>query len=182
MQGRASERRLPINFRQPPAHQRIGREEPPKIFRPRDRPTHAVPGPPFLKQRGHVRSAPLRSSFRAMMSNPNSVSSWADMRVFLQVAHARSFNKAGKQLGSSHATVARAVHRLESTLRAQLLLAGARGIVLTPSGLRLAQGLAKLDVAISEITLCIAPQGDATVTRSECDQASGAASALPLDT
>jgi DNA-binding transcriptional LysR family regulator len=116
------------------------------------------------------------------MSNPNSGSYWADLRVFLQVAHARSFNKAGKQLGTSHATVARAVHRLESLLRTQLLVAGARGIALTPCGLRLAKGLAKLDVEISEIARRIAPQGEATITRSECDQASGAASALPLDT
>jgi DNA-binding transcriptional LysR family regulator len=116
------------------------------------------------------------------MPNPDSVGSWADMRVFLQVAYARSFNKAGKQLGTSHATVARAVRRLEATLRTQLLLAGARGIVLTPSGLRLAQGLAKLDAQISEIARRIAPQMEATIRRrSECDEASGAAAALSPD-
>jgi DNA-binding transcriptional LysR family regulator len=82
------------------------------------------------------------------------------MRVFLQVAYARSFNKAGKQLGTSHATVARAVRRLEARLRTQLLLAGARGIVLTPSGLRLAEGLAKIDLAISDIIRRIAPPGE----------------------
>jgi DNA-binding transcriptional LysR family regulator len=114
------------------------------------------------------------------MLNPVSVSSWADMRVFLQVAYARSFNKAGKQLGTSHATVARGVRRLEATLRTQLLLAGARGIVLTPSGLRLARGLAKLDVAISDIIRRIAPPGGGDDQKKRRDQASRTAGTLPL--
>jgi DNA-binding transcriptional LysR family regulator len=116
------------------------------------------------------------------MSNPNSASLWADLRVFLQVAHARSFNKAGKQLGTSHATVARAVHRLESLFRTQLLVAGARGTALTPVGLSLAKGLAKLDAEIGEVVRRIAPQDETTITGSEWDQASGTAGALPLDT
>jgi hypothetical protein len=59
---------------------------------------------------------------------------WTELRIFLQVARSRSFNKAGQELGTSHATVSCAVRRLEAELNAELVAAGARGVVLTPAG------------------------------------------------
>ena len=39
---------------------------------------------------------------------------WTELRIILQVARSRSFNKAADELGVSHPTVARAVRRLET--------------------------------------------------------------------
>jgi Bacterial regulatory helix-turn-helix protein, lysR family len=38
---------------------------------------------------------------------------WTELRIILQVARSRSFNKAADEVGVSHPTVARAVRRLE---------------------------------------------------------------------
>jgi DNA-binding transcriptional LysR family regulator len=86
------------------------------------------------------------------MSNPSSGLYWAELRIFLQVAKAKSFNKAARQLGISHPTIGRAVRRLELELNAELLVANARGAALTPVGSQLARALTKLDSEIAEIT------------------------------
>jgi DNA-binding transcriptional LysR family regulator len=89
-------------------------------------------------------------------AEPLSGSYWAELRIFLQVARSKSFNKAGDQLGISHPTVARAVRRLEAEFHTELLIANARGAALTPTGSRLARALAKLDREIAEIARRIA--------------------------
>ena len=80
---------------------------------------------------------------------PLSDTYWAELRIFLQVAEAKSFKKAADQLGVSHPTVGRAVRRLEASSNSALLVAGARGVALTPVGLRLAQALSKLDAELA---------------------------------
>jgi DNA-binding transcriptional LysR family regulator len=90
------------------------------------------------------------------MSNPSSGLYWGELRIFLQVAKARSFNKAAQQLGISHPTVGRAVRRLEAEFNIKLLVANARGAALTPVGSRLAPALSKLDSEIAKVTRRIA--------------------------
>jgi DNA-binding transcriptional LysR family regulator len=75
---------------------------------------------------------------------------WTELRIFLEVANARSFNKAGQQLDVSHAKIGRAVRRLEEYLEAQLLAAsGPRGVKLTARGEKLARELASFDRALA---------------------------------
>jgi hypothetical protein len=67
---------------------------------------------------------------------------WTELRIFLEVARSKSFNKAAQELGVTDPTVARAVRRLEAELNTPLLAgAGARGVVLTPAGSRLERAL-----------------------------------------
>jgi DNA-binding Lrp family transcriptional regulator len=51
---------------------------------------------------------------------------WTELRIFLEVAKSKSFNKAAEELGISQPTVGRAVRRLETALNIKLLGAGAR--------------------------------------------------------
>jgi len=76
----------------------------------------------------------------------HSVMFWTELRMFLEVANAQSFNKAGQILGTSHAKVGRAVRRLEEELGISLIAeAYGRGVKLTPAGKRLARDLAPID-------------------------------------
>jgi DNA-binding transcriptional LysR family regulator len=76
------------------------------------------------------------------LGEPVSETYWTKLRVFLQVAPARSLNKAAQQLGMCHPTVGRAVRRLEKTLRTPLLASSrARGVKLTQRGEQLARTL-----------------------------------------
>jgi len=76
---------------------------------------------------------------------PLSFTHWTELRMFLEVAAAKSFNKAG-HTGTSHAKVGRAVRRLEEELGVQLISeAYARGVQLTPAGEHLARELAPID-------------------------------------
>jgi molybdenum-dependent DNA-binding transcriptional regulator ModE len=53
---------------------------------------------------------------------------WTELRIFLEVANARSFNKAAQQFNVSHAKIGRAVRRLEEALGTELLAtSGPRG-------------------------------------------------------
>jgi DNA-binding transcriptional LysR family regulator len=81
---------------------------------------------------------------------------WTELRIFLQVARSRSFNKAGKELGTTHAKVGRAVRRLETELNAELVTADARGVILTQTGSRLARALEPIDAEIEKIIRRIA--------------------------
>jgi DNA-binding transcriptional LysR family regulator len=76
---------------------------------------------------------------------------WTELRIFLQVAKSKSFNKAAEEIGISHPTVGRAVRRLEIEMNTKLLAAGARGVVLTAAGSRLARALEPVDAEIEKI-------------------------------
>jgi molybdate transport repressor ModE-like protein len=77
---------------------------------------------------------------------------WTELRIFLQVARSKSFNKAAQELGITHPTAGRAVRRLENRLNTPLLAAaGGRGVVLTPAGSRLARALEPVDAALDKI-------------------------------
>ena len=84
------------------------------------------------------------------VSEPQSAAYWTELRIFLQVATERSFNKAALSLGVTHPTVGRAVRRLEDELGTALVAeAYARGVKLTAAGERLARQLAKVDRQIA---------------------------------
>jgi DNA-binding transcriptional LysR family regulator len=83
---------------------------------------------------------------------------WTELRIFLEVARSKSFNKAAQELGITHPTAGRAVRRLESQLNTPLLAAGARGVALRPAGSRLARALEPIDGEIEKIMRRIAPE------------------------
>ncbi len=76
---------------------------------------------------------------------------WEEMRTFLAVAKLGSFAKAGQYLGQSTPTVARHVRRLQDQLKAQLLVPGRTGSILTPDGASLASALSELDHKVFSI-------------------------------
>jgi DNA-binding transcriptional LysR family regulator len=59
---------------------------------------------------------------------------WNDLRLFLEVARQRSFNKAAHAVGASHPTMGRAVRRLEKEFGVALIVAFDTGIELTKEG------------------------------------------------
>jgi DNA-binding transcriptional LysR family regulator len=77
---------------------------------------------------------------------------WGELRLFLEVAKAKSFNNAAKRLNLSHPTVARKVRRLQDLMGVQLLISTERGIKLTPSGEELARALSTFDQSLYAIT------------------------------
>jgi DNA-binding transcriptional LysR family regulator len=77
---------------------------------------------------------------------------WGELRLFLEVAKAKSFNNAAKRLNLSHPTVARKVRRLQDQIGVQLLVSTERGIKLTPRGEELARALATFDQSLYAIT------------------------------
>jgi DNA-binding transcriptional LysR family regulator len=77
---------------------------------------------------------------------------WGELRLFLEVAKAKSFNNAAKRLNLSHPTVARKVRRLQDLMGVQLLVSTERGIKLTPRGEELARALATFDQSLYAIT------------------------------
>jgi DNA-binding transcriptional LysR family regulator len=90
---------------------------------------------------------------------------WTELRIFLQVAHARSFHKAAKQLGLTHPTVSRAVGRLEQNIGAQLVAeATPRGVKLTEAGARLSSEIAAVDAELAEALRSISEKGEKVQT------------------
>ena len=77
---------------------------------------------------------------------------WGELRVFLAVAKARSFNRAGEALNMSQPTVSRQVRRLQDVMGAQLVVPTQAGITLTKQGEELAKSLAELDHRLFEIS------------------------------
>jgi DNA-binding transcriptional LysR family regulator len=77
---------------------------------------------------------------------------WGELRLFLEVAKAKSFNNAAKRLNLSHPTVARKVRRLQDLMGVQLLISTERGIKLTPRGEELARALATFDQSLYAMT------------------------------
>ncbi|MBX2856433.1 MAG: LysR family transcriptional regulator [Rhodobacteraceae bacterium] len=86
---------------------------------------------------------------------------WAELRVFLAVAKAKSFNRAGEMLGMSSMTVSRRVHRLQDVMQTVLFSSGVSGVQLTRSGLDLAVQLARLDIMLVDITQNLMETADA---------------------
>jgi DNA-binding transcriptional LysR family regulator len=108
----------------------------------------------------------LHSSPPAQNEQLLSASYWGELRLFLEVARAKSFNNAAKQLKLSHPTIARRVRRLEHQMGVQLLVSTERGIKLTPRGQELAGALARLDESVYALTTGVeedTPNAEATV-------------------
>lgn len=77
---------------------------------------------------------------------------WGELRVFLAVAKAKSFNRAADALNMSQPTVSRAVRRLQDVMGAQLVIPTQAGITLTRQGEELARSLRDLDQKLFEIS------------------------------
>lgn len=73
---------------------------------------------------------------------------WGDIRVFLAAARAGSLTAAGRRLGIDAATVGRRVARLETVLRATLMVRSATGLTLTAAGTRLQGSAASAETAM----------------------------------
>lgn len=77
---------------------------------------------------------------------------WGELRVFLAVAKAKSFNRAAEILNTSQPTVSRQVRRLQDLMGSQLFFPTQQGVKLTPKGRELATELSKLDHALFSLT------------------------------
>lgn len=77
---------------------------------------------------------------------------WGELRVFLAVAKAKSFNRAAEMLNMSQPTVSRQVKWLQDVVGSQLIIRTPNGIDLTPKGMELAASLLALDEKLFEIS------------------------------
>lgn len=77
---------------------------------------------------------------------------WGELRVFLAVAKAKSFNRAAEELNMSQPTVSRQVKRLQDVVGSQLVVPTQSGIKLTAKGKELAESLLALDEKLFEIS------------------------------
>jgi DNA-binding transcriptional LysR family regulator len=77
---------------------------------------------------------------------------WGELRVFLAVAKAKSFNRAADELKMSQPTVSRQVRRLQDVMGAQLVVPTQAGITLTRQGKELAHSLRELDRKLFDIS------------------------------
>jgi DNA-binding transcriptional LysR family regulator len=88
-----------------------------------------------------------RELIRSPLDNENILSGhfWGELRVFLAVAKAKSFNRAAEILNTSPPTVGRQVRRLQDLMGSQLFVPTKNGVKLTAKGQALAQALTTLD-------------------------------------
>jgi len=95
-----------------------------------------------------------RNLVRSPLDNENILSGqfWGELRVFLAVAKAKSFNRAAEILNTSHPTVSRQVRRLQDLMGSQLFVPTQNGVKLTPKGQALAQALTALDHSLFALT------------------------------
>jgi DNA-binding transcriptional LysR family regulator len=77
---------------------------------------------------------------------------WGELRIFAEVAKAKSFNRAAEKLGMSQPTISRKVKRLQDLVGSQLLVPTKLGIRLTPRGEELTRALINLDQSLYAIT------------------------------
>jgi DNA-binding transcriptional LysR family regulator len=91
---------------------------------------------------------------RSPLDNENILSGqfWGELRVFLAVAKAKSFNRAAEILNTSQPTVSRQVKRLQDLMGSQLFVPTQHGVKLTPKGQALAQALTTLDHSLFALT------------------------------
>lgn len=73
---------------------------------------------------------------------------WAELRIFAEVARAKSFNRAAERLNLSQPTIGRKVRRLQDLLGAQLFIASKHGVRLTERGEELAAAVFRLDQSL----------------------------------
>lgn len=76
---------------------------------------------------------------------------WGELRIFAEVARAKSFNKAAERLRMSQPTIARKVRRLQDLIGAQLFIATKHGVKLTQRGDELACALVAFDHSLFSI-------------------------------
>lgn len=95
-----------------------------------------------------------RSLHRSVLDDQNILSGqfWGELRVFLAVAKAKSFNRAAEILGTSQPTVSRQVKRLQDLMGSQLFVPTKHGVMLTEKGELLAQSISKLDQQLFTLT------------------------------
>jgi DNA-binding transcriptional LysR family regulator len=88
------------------------------------------------------------------LDNPRLLSGpfWGELRVFLAVAKAKSFNRAAEELNISQPTVSRQVRRLQDMIGSQLVVSSQNSIKLTPKGHELAEMLLSLDEKLFNIS------------------------------
>ena len=91
---------------------------------------------------------------RSPLDDPHVLSGpfWGELRVFLAVAKAKSFNRAAEELNMSQPTVSRQVKRLQDVIGSQLVVPTQSGIKLTEKGKELAKSLLALDEKLFEIS------------------------------
>jgi DNA-binding transcriptional LysR family regulator len=77
---------------------------------------------------------------------------WGELRVFLAVAKAKSFNRAAELLNTSQPTVSRQVKRLQDLMGSQLFVPTPSGVKLTQKGEALARALTDLDRSLYSIS------------------------------
>ena len=73
---------------------------------------------------------------------------WGELRIFAEVARAKSFNRAAERLGVSQPTIGRKVRRLQDVIGAQLFVATKHGVRLTERGAELAAAVFRLDQSL----------------------------------
>ncbi|WP_210482867.1 LysR family transcriptional regulator [Microvirga antarctica] len=95
-----------------------------------------------------------RTLVRSPLDNETILSGqfWGELRVFLAVAKAKSFNRAADVLNTSQPTVSRQVKRLQDLMGSQLFVPTQNGVKLTAKGQALAQSLTLLDHSLFALT------------------------------
>ncbi len=76
---------------------------------------------------------------------------WGELRIFAEVARARSFNRAAERLGLSQPTIGRKVRRLQDLMGAQLFVSSKQGVRLTRRGEELVAALLVFDQSLFSI-------------------------------
>jgi DNA-binding transcriptional LysR family regulator len=112
-----------------------------------------------IQKRAFARDQPFIN--RNALEDPSlkSVQCWAELRVFLAVAKAGSFNRASEILGVSQPTVSRQVRRLQDLIGMQLLVTTKHGVMLTEKGRLLAESVSRLDEQVMALTSGIQATG-----------------------
>jgi DNA-binding transcriptional LysR family regulator len=87
---------------------------------------------------------------------------WGELRVFLAVAKAKSYNAAAEMLNTSQPTVSRQVKRLQDVMGSQLVVATVNGVNLTPKGAELARRLGELDMSLYALSNELRQENKAT--------------------
>ena len=76
---------------------------------------------------------------------------WQDIRVFLTLGRHGSLSAAARALSVNHATIARRLHALETTLGEKLVERRPDGYVLTPAGTRTLAAASDMEVAVQTL-------------------------------